>query len=124
MIYLKAMTYSRELIIYLMKHLIRLFSTQVLSPSIKLNNGLPMPILGLGTVYALNPDEISGAILNNGYRHIDTAKVYDNEVVIGEALQEVMRNGIKREDLFIVTKIPPADTPNTKDEIRRALDRL
>jgi diketogulonate reductase-like aldo/keto reductase len=46
------------------------------------------------------------AILNKGYRHIDTASVYQNEGAIGEALQEVFATGkVKREEIFITTKL-------------------
>lgn len=48
---------------------------------------------------------VKAAILDHGYRHIDTAKVYENEDKIGEALQECFKAGIKREELFITTKL-------------------
>lgn len=72
-------------------------------------NGKKMPILGLGTSQALG-DDVEKAIdiaLEIGYRHIDTAKVYKNEAEIGRALKKWLDSGkIKREDLFIVTKLP------------------
>jgi len=44
--------------------------------------------------------------LDAGYRHIDTAKLYENEKFIGDSLQEIFREGkYKREDLFIATKL-------------------
>lgn len=69
-----------------------------------------MPQVGFGTFKADEGDNIEqllkDAILKNGYRHIDTAKVYFNEDKIGNALQECMKEGgVKREDLFIVTKL-------------------
>jgi len=72
-----------------------------------LNNGLVMPLIGLGTFLA-TPDEVRVAIpyaLDAGYRHIDTAAIYRNESAIGEALKD---RGIKREDLFITSKVPPS----------------
>ena len=45
------------------------------------------------------------AILNHGYRGVDTAMVYFNEEQIAEALQECFAGGIKREDVFITTKL-------------------
>ena len=79
-------------------------------PSITLNNCLKMPQVGLGTFKADEGENIiplvKSAILEHGYRHIDTAKVYFNEEKIGQAIQECMKEGgIKREDLFIVTKL-------------------
>ena len=77
-------------------------------PYFTLNNGTKMPKIGLGT-YADDEGDVKAvvksAILEHGYRHIDTAKIYGNEAKIGEALEEVMAAGIKREDLYIVTKI-------------------
>ncbi|CAG7693747.1 unnamed protein product, partial [Allacma fusca] len=46
--------------------------------------------------------------LETGFRHIDTAYMYENEAVIGKVLKRWLDSGkIKREDLFIVTKLPP-----------------
>ena len=59
----------------------------ILSPYITLNDGNKMPQLGLGTFKADEGDDVVGliksAILDHGYRHIDTAKVYFNEEKIG-----------------------------------------
>ena len=58
-------------------------------PRMKLNNGMRIPVIGLGTFKARDDvvkATVKSAILENGYRHIDTAKVYENEEVIGEAL--------------------------------------
>ena len=51
-----------------------------------LNNGLLMPKIGLGTFQLKSKESIVNAIENIGYRHIDTAWLYMNEDVIGEAL--------------------------------------
>ena len=71
---------------------------------IKLNNGVEMPQLGLGTF--LIPEEkmteTIGKAYYLGYRQFDTAWRYHNEVLIAKALKD---NGIKREDVFITTKI-------------------
>ena len=73
-----------------------------------LNNGLKMPAFGLG-VFKLVGDEpvatVTKSITELGYRHIDTAKIYENEELIGEAVADAMKTGIKREDLFITTKL-------------------
>ncbi|XP_017781361.1 PREDICTED: 1,5-anhydro-D-fructose reductase isoform X1 [Nicrophorus vespilloides] len=69
-----------------------------------------MPVVGLGTWMATE-DELEKALeaaLEAGYRHIDTAFVYENEHVIGRVLKRWMDEGkVKREDLFIVSKVPP-----------------
>ena len=72
--------------------------------TVKLNNGIEMPILGYG-VYQIGIDEceqcVSDAIAM-GYRLIDTAQAYHNEEGVGAAIK---KSGIKREDFFIVTKL-------------------
>ena len=59
-------------------------------PRMKLNNGKSIPVIGLGTFKNrddnLVKNTVKSAVLENGYRHIDTAKVYENEEVIGDAL--------------------------------------
>ena len=80
------------------------------TPFITLNSGHKMPQIGLGTFKADEgnlKDVVKAAILEHGYRHIDTAKIYGNEALIGEALQECFAEGTKREDLFITTKLWP-----------------
>ena len=75
-------------------------------PSIKLNNGIAMPQLGLGT-WNLQGKEALQAVtqaLEQGYRHIDTAEAYYNEMEIGKAIKK-----IPREELFITSKISPQD---------------
>jgi len=77
-------------------------------PSITLNNGTHMPLLGLGT-FLSKPGEVGKAVkvaLNTGYRHLDCAEGYDNHKEIGQALKEVFAEGkIKREDIFITSKL-------------------
>ena len=67
-----------------------------------------MPQIGLGTYLSQDEsliDIIKKAVLEVGYLHIDTAQMYGNEYLIGEALQECFKQGIKRENLFITSKI-------------------
>ncbi|MBR5086066.1 MAG: aldo/keto reductase [Muribaculaceae bacterium] len=69
-----------------------------------LNNGVRMPIIGYG-VFQVSPDECERCVadaLSVGYRLIDTAQAYFNEEGVGRA---VKKSGIKREDLFLVTKV-------------------
>ena len=72
---------------------------------VKLNNGVLMPIEGFG-VFQI-PDaaqclDVVGYALKTGYRLIDTASVYDNEVAVGQAINE---SGIDRSEIFLTTKI-------------------
>lgn len=71
---------------------------------IKLYNGVQMPILGYG-VFLVSPEECERCVsdaLSVGYRLIDTAQAYQNEEGVGNAWR---KSGIKREDLFLVTKV-------------------
>ncbi len=72
--------------------------------TVKLNNGIEMPIIGYG-VYQVDPAECERCVsdaLSVGYRMIDTAQAYNNEEGVGAA---VKKSGIRREDLFIVSKV-------------------
>jgi len=65
-----------------------------------------MPSLGIGTFLTQSKESLTSAIIDSGYRHVDTAFIYENESVVGEALHEVIQGGkVKREDLFVTTKI-------------------
>ena len=67
-----------------------------------MNNGLRMPKVGLGTYRIKEKEPMIDAISKAGYRHLDTAFIYENEEVVGAA---IAASGVKREDLFVVTKI-------------------
>ena len=74
------------------------------TPTFKLNNGVELPVIGLG-VFQTPPDETIAAVeaaLEDGYRHIDTAAAYGNEREVGEAIR---RSGVARGDVFIETKV-------------------
>ena len=71
---------------------------------IRLSNGVEMPLLGYG-VFMVSPDECERCVsdaLSVGYRLIDTAQAYQNEEGVGAAWR---KSGIRREDLFLVTKV-------------------
>ena len=73
--------------------------------TIRLNNQLEMPLLGFGVFQITDHDECKMAVkeaLNTGYRMIDTAACYGNEKAVGEAVKE---SGIRREDVFLVSKV-------------------
>lgn len=72
---------------------------------LKMNNGLEIPQFGLGVYLTKSGTECVNAVtwaLEAGYRHIDTAKIYGNEREVGEAVRQ---SGIKRDELFITTKL-------------------
>ena len=72
--------------------------------TIQLNNGVEMPLLGYG-LFKVPPQEAercTADALEVGYRLIDTAQAYDNEKGVGDA---IAKSGIRREDIFLVTKI-------------------
>src|SRR6201992_1280189 len=75
---------------------------------IVLNNGVCLPVLGLGLGQAA-PGETAAAVeaaLRTGYRHIDTAAAYLNERQVGEGLR---RSGVDRAEVFIETKVWVSD---------------
>lgn len=77
------------------------------SHSFTLNTGAKIPAVGLGTWQSdkgLVKEAVSHA-LKHGYRHIDAALVYQNEDEVGQGLKEAFDSGIKREDVFVTTKL-------------------
>ena len=87
--------------------------------TIKLNNGVKMPILGYGT-YQIPNNEVQRCVedaLSVGYRLIDTAQAYANEEGIGAAIKTALNGGIKRDELFIETKLWISHT-NEKDALK------
>ena len=70
----------------------------------KLYNGNEIPDIGYGTWLIKNEDACKCCLmaLESGYRHIDTAQAYGNEVGVGEALK---KTNLKREDIYVTTKV-------------------
>lgn len=71
----------------------------------RLNNGVEMPMMGLGAFRSQDGQETVNAVrwaLEAGYRHIDTAASYGNEESVGEGLRQ---SGVPREEVFITTKL-------------------
>jgi len=94
--------------------------------TVTLNNSVEMPILGFGVFQIADPAECERSVsdaLEVGYRLIDTAASYGNEQFVGNAIKN---SGIKREELFITTKLWIADTgyEKTKAALDRSLQRL
>ena len=78
--------------------------------TVKLNNGVEMPILGFGVFQVTDLKECENSVLQaieTGYRLIDTAAIYMNETAVGNAIKT---SGVEREELFITTKLWVDDT--------------
>ena len=91
-----------------------------------LSNGVKMPSIGFGTYKSGNDEETAKIVkyaLNIGYRQIDTASFYGNEVGIGNGIKE---SGINREDIFLVTKLWNDDHgyDKTIEAFNKSLERL
>jgi len=86
-------------------------------PKIKLNTGKEILQISIGT-WQVTGDPVVQAVkdaLAAGYRHIDSAFVYKNEKEVGKALHESIKEGVvKREDVFITTKVWPDDSDHKK----------
>lgn len=97
-----------------------------LQSTVTLNNGVKMPILGLGT-YRLSPGRpVANAVrwaIEAGYRLIDTASMYGNERDVGEAIR---RSGVPRDQVFVTTKLWNSDHgyESTLTAFDRSLNRL
>ena len=109
--------------------------------TMKLNNGLDIPIIGLGTTRLRNLNDanksMKGSELNkdvvevvynsikHGVRLIDTASKYENEVEVGKGIKKAIDEGIvKREDLFVVTKMWPNEKEDPEKALKQSLEKL
>jgi 2,5-diketo-D-gluconate reductase A len=92
-------------------------------PAVTLPSGAAMPMVGFGTWQLRGRHARDGvrAALAAGYRHIDTATMYGNEEEIGQAIRD---SGLDRGDLFITTKIRPADAGREEVVLRASLRKL
>lgn len=87
-----------------------------------LNNGVKMPMTGIGT-FLLTPDEAESAVehaLKDGYRLIDTANAYVNEKAVGRAIK---KSGVDRREIFLETKLWPSFYEQ-EDTVEKTLERL
>ena len=92
--------------------------------TLKLNSGYEMPSLGFGTA-CIQTTEPFYTALKVGYRHFDTATRYENEQYIGEALTRgIQESLVKREDLFITTKLWHTDYSDPEAALRLSLKKL
>jgi diketogulonate reductase-like aldo/keto reductase len=94
--------------------------------TVKLNNGVEIPILGFGVFQIADPAECERSVVNAievGYTHIDTAASYMNEEAVGKGIKQ---SGVAREKLFVTTKLWIQNTgyENTLKAFDRSLKRL
>lgn len=88
----------------------------------KLNNGIQMPVFGIGT-FMIEPDDAEKSVefaLKNGYRLIDTANAYMNERAVGRGIR---KSGISREEIFVSTKLW-ASVYEDDSAVDKTLERL
>lgn len=94
--------------------------------TVQLNNGVQMPILGFGVFQIRDAEECEKSVcaaIEAGYRLIDTAASYRNEVAVGNAIR---KSGVAREELFVTTRlwIQDADEERALSAFQKSLDRL
>ena len=92
-------------------------------PTTTLRPGVEIPLLGLGTWQA-PPEDAYKAVrtaLDLGYRHIDTARAYDNEEGVGRAIAD---SGLDRSEIFLTTKLPPDEVDDAPRIIDESLAKL
>ena len=92
--------------------------------NVKLNNGVLMPVLGLGTFKSVDETECRDSVaaaLELGYKMIDTARMYGNEEYVGEA---VASSGIDRKEIFLTTKVWCDEFGDTRLAVEDSLKKL
>jgi diketogulonate reductase-like aldo/keto reductase len=98
---------------------------EMMKKSYQLSNHIEIPVFGLGT-WQLGNEECEQVVqtgLKAGYRHIDTAQLYENEEGVGKAMKN---SGLKREEIFLTTKIADSikDYESVKQSIEASLQKL
>ena len=90
--------------------------------TVTLNNGLSMPLVGLGT-WKSGPGQVSAAVyeaIRVGYRHIDAAWFYKNQDEVGEGINRAISEGIiKREDVWVTSKL--WNDKHSKEDVEASL---
>jgi diketogulonate reductase-like aldo/keto reductase len=91
-----------------------------------LNNGIKMPFIGLGTGKSCkDPKNIVYDAIKKGIRLIDNASIYENEKEVGESIKKAIDDGIvKREDLFIISKVHPMKRHEVESSLSESLSNL
>ena len=95
--------------------------------TVTLNNGVEMPIFGIGT-FALSSEQAENSVywaLRDGYHLIDTARIYGNEDGVGRGIRRAIEEGyVTREEIFVTTKMWTSDFGNGDAAIDASLERL
>ncbi len=89
-------------------------------PTLELNDGRSIPQLGYG-VFQIPPEDTAGCVvkaIETGYRHIDTAQMYQNEEGVGRGIKD---SGLDRDDLWITTKLN--NNNHETEDVRRSLEQ-
>ncbi|KAL7274562.1 H/ACA snoRNP pseudouridylase subunit [Rhizina undulata] len=97
-----------------------------LPATFKLNTGASIPVLGLGT-WQSAPGEVSAAVtyaLKSGYTHIDCAYCYGNEDEVGAGLKAAFDSGVKREEIFVTTKLWSTYHSRVAEALEKSLTSL
>ncbi|EFY95743.1 aldo-keto reductase family protein [Metarhizium robertsii] len=92
----------------------------------KLNTGAEIPAVGLGT-WQSKPGEVQAAVsyaLQNGYKLVDGAYCYGNEGEVGQGLKEAFAAGVKREGVFVVTKVWATYNTRVAEGLEKSLQSL
>ncbi|CDO95211.1 unnamed protein product [Kluyveromyces dobzhanskii CBS 2104] len=92
-------------------------------PSLKLNTGASIPVIGLGTWKSPDEDAYNAVVsaLQNGYRHIDTAAIYGNEEAVGKGIRD---SGVARDEIFVTTKLWGTQQRDPEAALDASLKRL
>ena len=89
---------------------------------IKLNNGMEMPRIGVGT-WTLKDEIATNNVclaLKAGFRHIDTAQMYENEAAVGQGIKN---SGVERSEIFLTTKVSTTIMREGQETVRASIDR-
>ena len=92
-------------------------------PNVELNDGHSMPQIGLG-LWKIEDDQTESIVstaIDAGYRSLDGAAIYRNEMGLGKAIQN---SSLNREELYITTKLWNDDQPETRKAFARSMDKL
>lgn len=88
---------------------------------IRLNNGIEIPQMGAGT-WTLRDENATNNVcmaLQAGFRHIDTAQMYENEIEVGKGM---INSGVAREEIFLTTKVAPPIMREGEEAVRKSID--